>query len=92
MNDAIMRNAFSLLDSNAINFILNEFCLSITSFLALSEDELVDLYERLGDIEIEETPDDNSELTPRGKMVETIITIVGNYFSDRLGCSIIREL
>ena len=81
----VMRDAFNRLDPSATKFLLQEFALSQEGFQAMSEDDLDDLYDRLCDIESEETPSDNSALTERGSMVEYIVTIVGNYFSEKLG-------
>ena len=81
----VMREAFDQLDPSATKFILQEFALSQECFLAMTEDDLDDLYDRLCDIEHEETPSNNSPLTERGYMVEYIVTMVGNYFSEKLG-------
>jgi len=85
MDTTVMREAFNQLDQEAVAFLYNEFELSANDFQAMTEDELDDLYDQLCDIEIAETPSDNSPLTKRGKMVESIVTIVGNYFSEKLG-------
>ena len=85
MESTVMREAFDQLDQEAIAFLYEEFSLSENNFLAMTEDDLDDLYDQLCDIESEETPSDNSPLTDRGKMVESIVTIVGNYFSEKLG-------
>lgn len=84
-NSTVMRDAFDQLDPSATKFLLQEFALSMEGFRAMSEDDLGDLYDRLCDIESEETPSDNSPLTERGSMVEYIVTKVGNYFSEKLG-------
>jgi len=81
----VMRKAFAQLDREAIAFLYQEFSMSENDFLAMTEDDLDDLYDKLCDIEVAETPSDDSPLTERGKMVESIVTIVGNYFSEKLG-------
>ena len=81
----VMREAFSQLNQEAIAFLYKEFSLTEKEFLAMTEDDLVCLYDKLCDIEHAETPSDDSPLTERGEMVESIITIVGNYFSEKLG-------
>lgn len=81
----VMREAFDQLDPSATKFLLQEFALSQERFMALSEDDLDELYDRLCEIEHAETPSNNSPLTARGSMVEYIVTIVGNYFSEKLG-------
>lgn len=85
MENIVMREAFNQLDQDAIKFLYKEFNLTEKQFLAMTEDDLDDLYDKLCDIEHEETPSDDSPLTVRGEMVEFIVTIVGNYFSQMLG-------
>lgn len=85
MESAVMREAFDELDKDAITFLCKEFFLDEKEFLAMTEDDLDDLYDKLCDIESAETPGDNAPLPERLKMVESIITIVGNYFSEKLG-------
>ena len=85
MENTVMREAFDQLDQEAIAFLYEEFSLTEKDFLVMDEDALGDLYDKLCDIEHEETPSDNSPLTERGEMVESIVTIVGNYFSEKLG-------
>ena len=81
----VMREAFRQLSREAIEFLCKEFKLSQNSFFTMTENDFDDLYDKLCDIEHAETPSDDSPLTERGKMVESIITIVGNYFSQKLG-------
>lgn len=85
MEGTVMREAFDQLDQDAKEFICAEFFLTEKEFLAMVEDDLDDLYDKLCDIEHVETPSDNLPLTERGEMVESIVTIVGNYFSKKLG-------
>ena len=85
MESTVMREAFDQLDQDAKEFICTEFFLTEKEFLAMVEDDLDDLYDKLCDMEHAETPSDNSPLTERGEMVESIVTIVGNYFSQKLG-------
>lgn len=81
----VMRESFRQLDRAAIKFLCKEFDLSQNALFEMTEDDLNDLYDKLCDIESAETPSDNSPLTERGEMVESIVTIVGNYFSEKLG-------
>lgn len=81
----VMSKAFRQLDREAIKFLCEEFNLSQSAFSAMPEDDLDELYDKLCDIESAETPSDDSPLTERGEMVESIVTIVGNYFSEKLG-------
>ena len=85
MENTVMREAFNQLDPNAIKFLCKEFALTEMEFLTMTEDDLDDLYDKLCDIEHAETPSDDSPLTDRGEMVESIVTIVGNYFAEKLG-------
>jgi len=85
MESTVMREAFGELNRDAIEFLYKEFSLEEKEFLAMTEDDLDNLYDKLCDIESAETPGDNTPLTERLKMVESIITIVGNYFTEKLG-------
>lgn len=85
MESTVMREAFDQLNQDAKEFLYKEFSLSEKEFLAMTEDDLDDLYDKLCDIEHAETLSNNSPLTERGEMVESIVTIVGNYFAKKLG-------
>ena len=85
MESTVMREAFDQLDQDAKEFLYKEFSLTEREFLAMTEDDLDDMYDKLCDIEHAETLSNNSPLTERGEIVESIITIVGNYFSEKLG-------
>ena len=85
MNDEVMKKAFAELSKEQISFICDEFAITEDDIKAKSEDELNDLYESLCDIECEETPSDGGELTERGEMSASIVTVVGNYFSKEYG-------
>ena len=87
MDSYVMRDSFNQLYQDAIDFLCLEFSISKADFLAMTEADLDKLYDQLCDIEHAETVRNNSPLTERGKMVESIITIVGNYFSVKLGYS-----
>lgn len=77
MTDA--QKAGELLTEEQLNFIRAEFGHDRVSLLALSDDDFENLYDRIGDIEVAETLKANDgELSKRGKMAESIITIVGN--------------
>lgn len=85
MNDTVMKDAFGQLGDTAIAFICDEFAITEEEFKAKTEDELDALYDQLCDIEAEETPIDGKQTTERGEMTSSIVTIVGNYFADKLG-------
>ncbi len=84
LESTVMKEAFAQLDKKMIEFICKEFHLSEADYFALAEADLDILYDQLCDIELEETPSDSSSLTERGKIVESIVTVVGNYFSQKL--------
>lgn len=85
MNETVMKDAFGQLDHTAIEFICKEFALTEEQFNELTEEQLDELYEKLCDAEIEEFPDDGGQSTERGEMCASIVTIVGNYFAEKLG-------
>lgn len=68
-------------------FILSEFGIDEVAFRALSDDDLDNLYDEIGFIEVEETmaaDEQERELTDRGKVAVSIVTLIGNelYQSD----------
>lgn len=87
MSDSVMREAFARLNDEQIAFVCNEFAITKEDIDRKSEDELNELYERLCDIEIEETPPDDGDMSERGETASTIVTIVGNYFAKEYGYS-----
>jgi hypothetical protein len=77
MSDA--ERAAALLDESQLRFIQDEFGYDPDALGALSDDDFEKLYDRLGDIEVEETmAAGDGELSDRGKMAESIVTAIGN--------------
>ena len=77
MDDA--KKAVGLLDDSQLSFIQEEFGHDPDTLAALSNKEFEELYDRLGDIEVEETmAAGDGELSDRGKMAESIVTAIGN--------------
>lgn len=77
--DNAKKVADKLLDENQLRFIQDEFGHDPDALSVLSDEELGNLYDRLGDIEVEETmAAGDGELSDRGKMAESIVTVIGN--------------
>lgn len=87
MSEFVMKEAFTQLNDKQIAFLCNEFSITKEDIEKKSEDELNELYERICDIECEETPPDDSDMSERGEMASAIVTIVGNYFAKEYGYS-----
>jgi len=68
-----------LLDESQLSFIQEEFVHDPDALSALSDEDFEKLYDRLGDIEVEETMvAGDGDLSDRGKMAESIVTAIGN--------------
>ena len=77
MDDA--KKAVGLLDESQLSFIQEEFGHDPDTLSALSDEDFEKLYDRLGDIEVEETMvAGDGDLSDRGKMAESIVTAIGN--------------
>ena len=77
MDDA--KKAVGLLDESQLSFIQEEFGHDPDALSALSDEDFEKLYDRLGDIEVEETMvAGDGDLSDRGKMAESIVTAIGN--------------
>lgn len=77
MDDA--KKAVGLLDENQLSFIQNEFGYDPDALSVLSDEDFEKLYDRLGDIEVEETmAAGDGDLSDRGKIAESIVTVIGN--------------
>lgn len=74
MTDA--QRAGGFLSKEQLDLIRAEFGCTLA---ALTDEDFQKLYDRLADIEVEETiAAGDGELSERGKQVESIITIIGN--------------
>lgn len=73
------KKAVGLLDESQLSFIQEEFVHDPDALSALSDEDFEKLYDRLGDIEVEETmAAGDGDLSDRGKMAESIVTAIGN--------------
>lgn len=76
-----------MLDEKQLAFLQEEFRCDSDAFYLLNGDALSSLYDKICDIEVEETMKaDNNEtnLSKRGKTAESIVTLIGNmlYISE----------
>lgn len=85
MNDTVMKEAFGKLSNEQVDFLCDEFGFTKTELKEKTEGEYDELYDKLCDIEVEETPLDDTSVSERGEMASSIVTIVGNYFAEKLG-------
>lgn len=77
MSDA--KKVVGFLDESQLSFIQEEFGHDPDALSDLSDEDFEKLYDRLGDIEVEETmAADDGDLSDRGKMAESIVTAIGN--------------
>ncbi len=68
-----------LLSQAQLNFIQSELGRDADSLSVLGDNDIDNLYDRICDIEVEETMNAGSgELSERGKMAEGIVTLIGN--------------
>lgn len=67
------------LSKEQLDFIQTEFGHDPDALGVLEDDDIENLYDRLCDIEVEETmAAGDGELSERGKMVESIVSVIGN--------------
>lgn len=67
------------LSKEQLDFIQTEFGHDPDALGVLEDDDIERLYDRLCDIEIEETmAAGDGELSERGKMAESIVSVIGN--------------
>lgn len=71
-------HALRFLDDNLLEFVRQETGYDRSAIEKMTNDEFAGLYDQISDIEVDETPSDDSELSLRGKNAEEFITIVGN--------------
>ena len=77
MSDA--KKVVGFLDESQLSFIQEESGHDPDALSDLSDEDFEKLYDRLGDIEVEETmAAGDSDLSDRGKMVESNVTVIGN--------------
>lgn len=81
-----MKEYFKLLNPDQNDFILKEFGIGETQIPEMDEDALYSLYDRLCDIEVDETIEaDEGSLSERGKMAVSIVDVVGNAMAEAEG-------
>ena len=85
MNTTVMKDAFSKLSKVQFEFLHNEFGITEDGIKSKSEEELDELYDKLCEIEVDETLLDESKMNERCEIVSSIVTVVGNYFAKKLG-------
>lgn len=69
------------LSQTQIDFIEAELGFGREAIAAMSDDDIDQMYDRISDIEVDETVDadrEGRELTERGKTAEGIVTVIGN--------------
>ena len=67
------------LSKEQLDFIRSEFGHDPDALGVLEDDDIDSLYDKLCDIEVEETmAAGDGELSDRGKMAESIVTVIGN--------------
>ena len=68
------------------NFICEECRITLQQLYDMDHDKIYDIvYERMCEIETDETPSDNSPLTEHCKMAEYIVTVLGNALAKEEG-------
>ncbi len=70
-----------ILSQTQLDFIEQELGYAVEDIEAMSDDEIDQMYDRIADIEVDETADADREgrdLTDRGKLAESVVTVVGN--------------
>lgn len=82
----ILEKAVRLLSDVQLKFIRDEFGVSEDDLLQKTEDELDELYDRLCEIEIDETMScDDGKLSERGDTASSIVTVLGNEIAKSQG-------
>ncbi len=79
-----MREPLSSLSNKQLRFIKDEFGYSDEQLEQMDEEAIDALYDRVCDIEVETTIEaGEGKLSKRGKMSESIVTFIGNYYHKR---------
>ena len=74
------------LNEDQLEFIRDELGITPEEISTFSDDEFDEkVYDPMCDIEIEETPLDDSDLSDRGKLAESIVTVLGNSLAETNG-------
>ncbi len=81
-----MKDYFGLLSKKQKKFISDEFGITEQKLSELDEDDLYALYDKLCDIEVDETIEaGDGDLSERGEMAVSIVTVVGNALAEAEG-------
>ncbi len=75
------RAVLDVLSQPQLDFIEQELGYAVEDIEAMSDDEIDQMYDRIADIEVDETADADREgrdLTDRGKLAESIVTVIGD--------------
>ena len=81
-----MKNAVKLLSDTQLKFISDEFGLTKSKLFKQTEVQLDELYDKLCDIEVEETMNSNDGvLSERGDVASSIVTVLGNEIAKSQG-------
>lgn len=79
----VFKHKVKQLTDEQINFISSEFGITSDQLFSMDEVQLSDLYDKLCDIEVEETMlHVDEELSTRGKIAEHIVTDWGNALAE----------
>lgn len=82
----ILKKAVKLLSDVQLKFISDEFAVTKSKLLKMPEAELDGLYDKLCDIEVEETiKSDDGKLSERGDTASSIVTVLGNEIAKSQG-------
>lgn len=78
MIENVIQNAIKTLDDDQISFLLKEINISKESLFDMAEDELRNVFDRMCDIEIDETCNATDEISERGETAAGIVTVISN--------------
>ena len=79
-----VKDFLDLLNPEQLDFIAEEFSMTQKQLSGLSDEALDEIYENLGDIEVEETMDADetgADLSERGRIASEIVTVWGNAYA-----------
>ena len=82
--ESVLRSTLDDMTEAQKQFICYEMGFSADELDNASEERLGEVYDVLCDIEIEETIDDD-ELSERGKLAESLVTLMGNAIAESEG-------
>lgn len=84
--ERVLHESLSDMNESQIQFICDETGMEKSDLFRLDEDDLYNIvYDTMCDIEIAETPLDDSPLTQHCKTASSIVTIMGNAIAEANG-------